>query len=329
MVDGERYDRDDTRWRKRMTEPTMRNVLDRLDKQERELTQLRAARTGRTSLPGGRKSRFLTLGVTALLVALVPLSILAATPFTDLDTDPANPHNGDIDTLYNLGITTGFENPDDPSTRLYYPKENVTREEMASFLIRTASINRMAYTSLPSAAATENLDNDGNTSNTRSYMTTTLTVPGQAGGASMLVKVGFTGYAYARSTAVGLQNPGCPCLLRGEITVDGETAGAAPAVPAQIVTRTVVGANPLAIVNPGPAERTDFSGSRVFTLAPGTYTFTMSLVRETGTAGNVGFGFGNMQAETVGFAGDGSIISAPSPSPSPSPSASPTATALP
>jgi len=178
---------------------------------------------------------------------------------------------------------------------------------MASFLARTASLNRMAFTSLPSAAASENLG----AGPTRGYMTVNLTVPGRTGGSAMLVKVGFTGYAFARSTAVNTQNPLCPCLLRGEITVNGETAGATPAVPAQIVTPAVIGANPAAIVNPGPAERTDFSGSRVFKLAPGQYTFTMSIVRETGTATDVGFGFGNMQAEVVAFADTGARVTLP------------------
>lgn len=295
-----------------MTDPTMRDVLDRLDSQERELAQLRAARVSRTRLPGGRKSRRFAGGILALLVALVPLSIFAANPFADFSS--AGPdHQSDIDSAYNLGITNGFKNPDDPNTRLYYPKQNVTREEMASFLVRTASINRMSFTSRPTAGPADNLDADGNTTNSRAYMTTNLTVPGRSGDAPMLVRVSFTGYAFARSTAPGVQTAGCPCLLRGEITRDGETAGTTPPVNAQIVTRTVVGANPNAIVLPSPnsAERVDISGSRVFTLAPGTYTFTMSLVRESGTAGNVGFGFGNMQAENIGFNGTGAVVTTP------------------
>ncbi len=287
-----------------MTEPTMREVLDRLDKQEQELAALRAARAEkprRKGFLGGRLGRSLAVLTTALIIALVPLSIYAANGFTDLK---GTVHDPDIDTIYNLGITTGCV----PDTQ-YCPTDNVTRQEMASFLKRTASLNRMAFTSLPSATAAENLG----AGPTRGYMTVNLTVPGRTGDTAMLVKVDFTGYAFARSATVGTQNPGCPCLLRGEITVNGETAGTTPAVPAQIVTRTVVGANPTAIVNPGPAERTDFSGSRVFTLAPGTYTFTMSLVRETGTAENVGFGFGNMQAQVVAFGSAGARVTVPQP----------------
>lgn len=289
-----------------MAEPTMREILDRLDVQEQELARLRAAspaKLRRKGFLGGRLGRSLAVLTTALIIALVPLSIYAANGFTDLQ---GNVHDPDIDTIYNLGITTGCV----PNVK-YCPTNNVTRQEMASFLARTASLNRMAFTSLPSAAASENLDPLGGTINTRGYMNVSLTVPGRAGGSAMLVKVDFTGYAFARSATAGTATPGCPCLLRGEITVNGETAGATPAVPAQIVTRTVVGANANAVVLPGPAERTDFSGSRVFTLAPGQYTFTMSLVRETGTAPNVGFGFGNMQAEVVAFAGTGARATLP------------------
>jgi hypothetical protein len=71
----------------------------------------------------------------ALLVALVPLGLLAANPFTDLD--PASPHNANIDAIYNAGITKGC-NP--PAFDNYCPKDNVTREEMASFLARTAGL---------------------------------------------------------------------------------------------------------------------------------------------------------------------------------------------
>ncbi len=293
-----------------MTDRTMQDVLDRLDAQEAELAALRAERTTtsrRLRLPGKKRSRFVALGVTALLVALVPLSILAANPFPDLQTGSV--HNGDIDTIYNLGITNGFQDPafpNDPTKRIYAPTNNVTRQEMASFLARTAALNRIAFTSRPSAG--DNVTDNLGAGPSKPYMNVTLVVPGVTGGSKTLVKVDFTGYAFARSTAVATQNPGCPCLVRGEITVDGETAGGTPAVNPQVVTRTVVGANPLAIVAPGPAERVDFSGSRVFTLAPGTYTFTMTLVREAGTAENIGFGFGNMQAETVGFVGDGTRV---------------------
>jgi hypothetical protein len=272
----------------------MQDVLSRLGAQEKELARLRAARPRRSRLFGGRKRRGVTLGIVALLVALVPLSILAATPFTDLNEGSV--HNGDIDTAYNLAITNGFEDPNNPSARLYYPSQNVTREEMASFLVRTAGLNRIGFDSRSTAAPTDDIGADTE----KEYMDVTIDVPGRQGDAAVWVKVSFTGYAYARSANAITPTP---TLLRGEIRLDGEATS-----PARIVTRTVVGANPAAIIgNPSAtpavaaAERVDFSGSRVFALEPGTYTFRMFVVKEVGTASDVGFGFGNMQAETVAF----------------------------
>jgi hypothetical protein len=301
-----------------MTDPTMRDVLDRLDTQEKELAQLRTSRTRRTRLPGTGKSRKVAVGILALLMALVPLSIFAANPFADFST-AAPVHQPNIDTAYNLGITTGFNNPEDPSTRLYYPKENVTREEMASFLIRTASLNRMESVSAPGAGP----DKDLGAGPSKQYMQLTLTVPGQAGTDTLnMVEVSFTGYAFARGAGNPTPiNAGCPCLLRGEIRLESEAIG----TTAGIVTRSTVGvpgsfvgapaASPVPAV--ATADRQDFSGSRVFMLAPGSYTFVMSVTREVGTATDVGFAFGNMSAHTMAFNGAGNrIIASPSPSPS-------------
>jgi hypothetical protein len=295
----------------------MREILARLDAQDAELAALRAEREARRSrrlrMPGGRRGHLLAVALTAVLVALVPLAIYAANPFTDLE---GTVHDPDIDTIYNLAITTGCNPPDLDE---YCPTGNVTRQEMASFLARTASLNRVAAVSRSSAADPD--DNLGGAS--KEYMTVDLTVPGRPGGAQLYVRVLFTGYAFARSATVGVQNPGCPCMVRGEITVDDEVAGGSPAVAAQVVTRTVIGANPLAIVNPGPAERLDFSGSRVFLLSPGVHTFKMTMTREAGTADNIGFGFGNMQAEVIAFGSTGTVTIEPGASPSASPSSSP------
>jgi hypothetical protein len=78
-----------------------------------------------------------------LLVALLPLSLLAANPFTDLDPAQDGPtgHNPNIDLIYNAGITKGC-NP--PENTAYCPKDLVTREQMASFLARTAGLGSNA-----------------------------------------------------------------------------------------------------------------------------------------------------------------------------------------
>ncbi len=90
--------------------------------------------------------RFLPLAAVALLAALLPLSLLAATPvFSDLG-NAAPIHQPNIQALAAAGITTGFADPNstDPDARLYDPKATVTREEMASFLVRTTGLGENA-----------------------------------------------------------------------------------------------------------------------------------------------------------------------------------------
>ena len=91
-----------------------------------EVTTLRQRR--RRLLPG----RTAPLVLATLLIALVPLATLAANPFTDLT---GGVHDGNIDAIYTAGITTGC----DPGVA-YCPNDLVTRQEMASFLARTAGL---------------------------------------------------------------------------------------------------------------------------------------------------------------------------------------------
>jgi len=78
--------------------------------------------------------RWLPLVLVALLVVLVPLAGLAAGPtFTDLNAGSV--HNANIQAIADAGITTGC----DPGVS-YCPNGLVTREEMASFLARTAGL---------------------------------------------------------------------------------------------------------------------------------------------------------------------------------------------
>ena len=112
--------------------------------QHDELAQLRtrlAALEARQARPRRRLPRRLVpLALAALLVALVPLATLAANPvFSDLG-DAAAVHQPNIQAIGDAGITTGFADPNNPNARLYNPKGLVTREEMASFLARTAGL---------------------------------------------------------------------------------------------------------------------------------------------------------------------------------------------
>ena len=125
-----------------MAEPTMRDVLDRLATVQATVQQ-QGAKLARYERRGRRRRtvpRLLPLLLVTVLAALLPLSLLAANPtFSDLN-DAAAVHRPNIQAIGNAGITTGFEDPNDPNARLYNPKGLVTREEMASFLARTAGL---------------------------------------------------------------------------------------------------------------------------------------------------------------------------------------------
>ncbi len=135
-----------------MSAPSLSRDPDELAQLRAEVAALRgelhrhptpAAPRSRRRLPRHHlPRRFLPLALVILLVALTPLSILAATPiFSDLGT-AAPVHQPNIQAIAAAGITTGFPDPNatNPDIRLYDPKGTVTREEMASFLARTAGL---------------------------------------------------------------------------------------------------------------------------------------------------------------------------------------------
>ena len=104
-----------------------------------EVAQLRAevaALHARMDRPAARPRRFprrfLPLALVALLVVLTPLATFAANPFTDLT---GGVHDANIGLIYDAGITKGCV-PDVS----YCPTDTVTRQEMASFLARTAGL---------------------------------------------------------------------------------------------------------------------------------------------------------------------------------------------
>jgi hypothetical protein len=99
---------------------------DKLAAIQAELTTLRRHSARR------RRRRSLGFLPLALLVALVPFSVLAVNPFTDLT---GGVHDANIDAIYNAGITKGCV-----PNQEYCPEDNVTRQEMASFLARAAGL---------------------------------------------------------------------------------------------------------------------------------------------------------------------------------------------
>jgi hypothetical protein len=89
----------------------------------------RAARHGRHRRRWWRAPLML---LCAALLAAVPLGVLGAN-FGDLNPD--SPHNGNINAIADAGISRGCG-----GTEHYCPNNLVTREEMASFLARTAGL---------------------------------------------------------------------------------------------------------------------------------------------------------------------------------------------
>ncbi len=83
---------------------------------------------------GPLRRRFVAAPFLALVLALVPLAIFAAEPFADLN--PGGVHNGNIAAVAAVGITKGC----DADALRYCPNDPVNREQMASFLARTAGL---------------------------------------------------------------------------------------------------------------------------------------------------------------------------------------------
>jgi hypothetical protein len=111
-----------------LPDDTTRADLARL----RALVATQEARLARLERRRPATRRLVPAVTLALLLALVPLSLLAATPFTDLT---GGVHDQNIDAIYNAGVTTGCV----PNAE-YCPTANVTREEMASFLARLGGL---------------------------------------------------------------------------------------------------------------------------------------------------------------------------------------------
>ncbi len=110
----------------------------RFDALDAEVRRLRGRQEGKAR--AGTRGRRGAALVLALFMALVPLGMLAANPvFSDIG-DAAAVHQPNIQAIGNAGITTGFDDPNNPGQRTYNPKGLVTREEMASFLARTAGL---------------------------------------------------------------------------------------------------------------------------------------------------------------------------------------------
>jgi hypothetical protein len=158
--------------------------------------------------------RFLPLAVVTLLVALMPLSILAADPvFSDL-SDAAEVHRPNIQAIGNVGITTGFADPNNPNARLYNPKGLVTREEMASFLARTAGLGGNAP--VVNAKTAQTAAQAGNATTVGGYAPSGLLRVGRGTGASVAIT---TSYQTVAQVAIVAPGPGF-LVASGHMTIN-------------------------------------------------------------------------------------------------------------
>jgi hypothetical protein len=135
---------------------------------------------------------------------------------------------------------------------------------------------------------------------TRNLLTVTLNVSVQS-----LVRVSFTGYTLGSTT-------NCPCVMRGELRQDAGTQF--------IATSANLGVDAASSFD--GYDRHPFSGSYVFVASPGSHTYTLTLVRQSGTSTTIGLAYPSLQAEAVPFGGDGAPAAvAPAPAGAPSGSA--------
>lgn len=316
-----------------MPDETIRDVLARLDVQEAELTALRrrvmAPATPRTrqrflglTRPlhrAGRRRRAAAVMILALLTALVPLSLLAANPFTDLQ--PGGVHNDDIDLIYNARITQGC------APTLYCPTDVVRRDQIASFLARTAGLGphppvvnaRTALTAgridkqansatipatsdnLPDTLVLRDANGDFAAGTITANLNGTATVAQTAGNAETvdgksadeLVRAALAeGGTVALTTAfrplvmVNLSAPaGGFVLVSGTIYARATTAAGCPCVVEYQLRDTVSGATQIfyAIAVEATGESSG-AATYVFPVAAGARSFAVDARRATGTA---------------------------------------------
>ena len=158
--------------------------------------------------------QFLPLALVTLLVALMPLSLLAADPvFSDLN-DAAEVHRPNIQAIGNVGITTGFDDPANPGQRSYSPKGLVTREEMASFLARTAGLGGNAP--VVNAKTAQSATQAGNAATIGGYAPSGLLRVGRGTGASVAI---VTSYRTVAQVAIVVPGPGF-LLVSGHMTIN-------------------------------------------------------------------------------------------------------------
>lgn len=289
------------------------DLLARLVEVEQRLARHEAGNGARQIIRTHRSGRrgWWAGAIVAILVALVPLSLLGADPvFSDLGTAGAE-HRADIQTLGAAGITTGFDDPtsNDPNLRLYDPKGLVTREQMASFLARTAGLGdnppvanaETASTALklatdPASTVTFAANdliriasfNSGDdfflpaspAPPTRDLQTLTIQVPTQS-----YLLFQFTGYMIAKQGVMAAS-------LQGNVRLDGGDK--------KLLTIANLAIDSVATY-PGTFDRQPVAGSYVFLATAGTHTVTLSIDRLSGSSTDIGLAAPSIQVLAIPF----------------------------
>lgn len=263
----------------------------RLDAQETEIARLKRHR---------RPRRFLPLALVGLLVALLPLSILAAGPFGDLNAG-RDAANADIQAIADVGITKGCNPPDFTN---YCPNDLVTREQMASFLARTAGLGgnppianaaRLAVAAPaaggPTYAANELVRVARRSGGASSLPVTPLEI------AELTVTAPTAGFVLVQASmqAWNAATDGCPCqvAMRPRAAPGGEVA---PQWAVSTVGNTT--------------DRVSAGTTWVFPVAPGAQKFIVEAYRTSGTSSSL-IAFAQITALFVPFAQNGGTTLTP------------------
>jgi hypothetical protein len=274
----------------------------------RALRERVAAQERRRAAPAAprrrSRGRLMAVFIGALLAALVPLTLLAANPFTDLND--GSPHNGNIAAIADAGITKGC-NP--PENTQYCPNEYVTREQMASFLARAAGLGGSPPVANAKTAQTAGTAGDANTVGglapsglTRFAYTTKAGATKVAdGGQDLLavtitapqpayVRVQFSGTWYAESSGGN-----CPCTMGASFRLG---SGASRLVTTQTL---------LSLIDSTGFERSSAAGMMVFVVPAGEHTFTLSAsyLAKANPSPNAGLSGIELTAELFPFDGQG------------------------
>jgi hypothetical protein len=137
----------------------------------------------------------------AMLLALTPLGLLAGSSQPFVDVDPASIHATNITLIRQAGLTTGCN----PAANLYCPSDYVRRDEMASFLARTAGlgtnppvVNALTAVSAQTATHAVNADNATNA--------TTAQTAARAGSADTAANAGHATSADNATAAITATN---------------------------------------------------------------------------------------------------------------------------